>query len=158
MFRAQGLAPSRLLLFPSIAIRPTGAASRDDAPRCRGAAGSRTDAARSVHATRLLADEVRLVRIKAARALAPVPIGTMPEAARPAFARAWEELLASERVAAERPESHVNIAGLLAQRGDDGSRPMSRATPIPMRSRCTGRAAWTMRWPCWRATRGIARA
>jgi tetratricopeptide (TPR) repeat protein len=42
----------------------------------------------------------------------------MPEPARPAFARAWEELVASERVAAERPEAHVNIAGLLAQRGD----------------------------------------
>jgi len=58
------------------------------------------------------------VRIEAARALAPVPLTALPEAARPAFARAWEELLASERVAAERPEAHVNIAALLAQRGD----------------------------------------
>lgn len=71
-----------------------------------------------LHATRLLSDEVRLVRIEAARALAPVPSNVLPEAARPAFARAWEELLASERVAAERPEAHVNIAALLAQRGD----------------------------------------
>ena len=71
-----------------------------------------------IHATRFLADPVRLVRIEAARALAPVPLEAMPEAARPAFAAAWEELLASERVAAERPEAHVNIAGLLAQRGD----------------------------------------
>jgi tetratricopeptide (TPR) repeat protein len=71
-----------------------------------------------LHAARLLGDEVRLVRIEAARALAPVPLGSMPEAARPAFARAWEELLASERVAAERPEAHVNVAGLLLQRGD----------------------------------------
>lgn len=71
-----------------------------------------------LHAARLLSDEVRLVRIEAARALAPVPLQALPEAARPAFARAWEELLASERVAAERPEAHVNIAALLAQRGD----------------------------------------
>jgi predicted CXXCH cytochrome family protein len=70
------------------------------------------------HAARFLADETRLVRIEAARALAPVPLDALPEAARPAFARAWEELLASERVAAERPEAHVNIAGLLAARGD----------------------------------------
>jgi tetratricopeptide (TPR) repeat protein len=61
---------------------------------------------------------VRLVRIEAARALAHVPLNALPEAARPAFARAWGELLASERVAAERPEAHVNIAALLAQRGD----------------------------------------
>jgi tetratricopeptide (TPR) repeat protein len=71
-----------------------------------------------IHAARLLTDEVRLVRIEAARALAPVPLSALPEAARPAFAHAWEELLASERAAAERPEAHVNIAALLAQRGD----------------------------------------
>lgn len=71
-----------------------------------------------LHAARFLADETRLVRIEAARALAPVPLNALPEAARPAFAQAWEELLASERVAAERPEAHVNIAGLLAARGD----------------------------------------
>nr|WP_246523834.1 CDC27 family protein [Neoroseomonas eburnea] len=71
-----------------------------------------------LHAIRFLTDEFRLVRIEAARALAPVPLNALPEAARPAFARAWDELLASERVAAERPEAQVNIAGLLAQRGD----------------------------------------
>ncbi|WPB86004.1 tetratricopeptide repeat protein [Sediminicoccus rosea] len=71
-----------------------------------------------LHAARLLSDEVRLVRIEAARALAPVPPDALPEAARAAFPRAWAELLASEGVAAERPEAHVNIAALLAQRGD----------------------------------------
>ena len=71
-----------------------------------------------LHATRFLTDDVRLVRIEAARVLAPVPLNAIPEASRPAFARAWEELLASERVAAERPEAQVNIAGLLAARGD----------------------------------------
>jgi tetratricopeptide (TPR) repeat protein len=74
--------------------------------------------ANRLHAARLLEDATRLVRIEAARALASVPLSAMPAAARPAFARAWEELLASERVAAERPEAQVNIAGLLAARGD----------------------------------------
>jgi len=71
-----------------------------------------------LHATRFLADETRLVRIEAARALAPVPLEALPEAARPAFGRAWDELLASERIAAETPEAHVNIAALLAARGN----------------------------------------
>jgi tetratricopeptide (TPR) repeat protein len=71
-----------------------------------------------LHATRFLADETRLVRIEAARALAPVPLETLPEAARPAFGRAWDELLASERIAAETPEAHVNIAALLAARSN----------------------------------------
>ncbi len=71
-----------------------------------------------VHAARFLTDDTRLVRIEAARALAPVPLTAIPEAQRAAFARAWQELIASELVAAERPEAHVNIAGLLAARGD----------------------------------------
>lgn len=71
-----------------------------------------------LHAVRFLSDEFRLVRIEAARVLASVPLEAIPAAARPAFERAWEELLASERVAAERPEAQVNIAGLLAARGD----------------------------------------
>jgi predicted CXXCH cytochrome family protein len=71
-----------------------------------------------LHAARFLADETRLVRIEAARALAPVPLEALPEAARAAFTHAWAELLASERVAAERPEAHVNIAALLTARGD----------------------------------------
>jgi tetratricopeptide (TPR) repeat protein len=69
-------------------------------------------------AVALLEDPVRLARIEAARALAPVPLASLPEGARAAFERAWAELLASERVAAERPEAHVNLAGLFAARGD----------------------------------------
>lgn len=40
------------------------------------------------------------------------------EAARLSFARAGEELLKNERVAAERPEAQVNIAALFAAPGD----------------------------------------
>ncbi|WP_198369917.1 cytochrome c3 family protein [Roseomonas rosulenta] len=119
------LRATALSLLPSSSTRPVGEAVGgtlfDPEPLVRAAALRALDGLppqNRVHATRLLADEVRLVRIEAARALAAVPLDAMPEATRPAFARAWEELLASERVAAERPEAHVNIAGLLVQRRD----------------------------------------
>lgn len=114
-----------LSLLPTPPTRPVGEAIGgtllDPEPLVRAAALRALDGLppqNRLHAARLLQDEARLVRIEAARALAPVPLAALPEAARPAFARAWEELLASERVAAERPEAHVNIAALLAQRGD----------------------------------------
>lgn len=120
IFRATALS-----LLPSPPTRAVGEAIGgtllDPEPLVRAAALRALDGLppqNRLHAARLLGDEVRLVRIEAARALAPVPLTALPEAARPAFARAWEELLASERVAAERPEAHVNIAALLAQRGD----------------------------------------
>jgi len=119
------LRATALSLLPSPPTRATGEAVGgtllDPEPLVRAAALRALEglpAQNRLHAARLLTDEVRLVRIEAARALAPVPLNALPEAARPAFARAWEELLASERVAAERPEAHVNIAALLAQRGD----------------------------------------
>jgi predicted CXXCH cytochrome family protein len=119
------LRATALSLLPSPPTRPVGEAVGgtlfDPEPLVRAAALRALDGLpprNRLHAARLLADEVRLVRIEAARALAPVPPGALPEAARPAFDRAWDELLASERVAAERPESHVNIAALLVQRGD----------------------------------------
>lgn len=119
------LRATALSLLPSPPTRATGEAVGgtllDPEPLVRTAALRALEGLppqNRIHAVRLLADEVRLVRIEAARALAPVPLTALPEAARPAFARAWEELLTSERVAAERPEAHVNIASLLAQRGD----------------------------------------
>jgi tetratricopeptide (TPR) repeat protein len=115
-------AVSLLPLPPSQATAAAiGAALLDREPLVRAAALRALDGLdprNRLHAARFLADETRLVRIEAARALAPVPPQAIPEAARPAFARAWAELLASERVAAERPEAQVNLAGLLALRGD----------------------------------------
>ena len=119
------LRATALSLLPSPPTRATGEAVGgtllDPEPLVRAAALRALEGLppqNRIHAVRLLADEVRLVRIEAARALAPVPLTALPEAARPAFARAWEELLTSARVAAERPEAHVNSAALLAQRGD----------------------------------------
>jgi tetratricopeptide (TPR) repeat protein len=119
------LRATALSLLPSPPTRATGEAVGgtllDPEPLVRAAALRALEGLapqNRIHAARLLTDEVRLVRIEAARALAPVPLSALPEAARPAFAHAWEELLASERAAAERPEAQVNIAALLAQRGD----------------------------------------
>lgn len=98
-----------------------GAALQDPDPLVRAAALRALEGLHPqnrLHAARFLADDTRLVRIEAARALAPVPLAALPESARPAFLRAWDELLASERVAAERPEAQVNLASLLARRGD----------------------------------------
>lgn len=120
------LRATALSLLPAPPTRPVGEAIGgtllDPEPLVRAAALRALEGLppqNRLHAARLLSDEVRLVRIEAARALAPVPLSAIPEAARPPFTRAWEELLASERVAAERPETHVNIAALLAERGDE---------------------------------------
>ncbi len=119
------LRATALSLLPSPPTRPVGEAVGgtllDPEPLVRAAALRALEGLppqNRLHAAHLLSDEVRLVRIEAARALAPVPLQALPENARPAFVRAWDELLASERIAAERPEAHVNIAGLLAARGD----------------------------------------
>ena len=119
------LRATALSLLPSPPTRAVGeavgGALLDPEPLVRAAALRALEALppqNRLHAARLLDDDVRLVRIEAARALAPVPLESLPAPARPAFARAWAELLASEQVAAERPEAHVNIAALLAQRGD----------------------------------------
>ncbi len=65
----------------------------------------------------LLTDPIRSVRIEAARLLA----GTQPEllqgSQKTALDRAISELITSEMAAAERPESHVNLALLYVQMG-----------------------------------------
>lgn len=115
-------AVSLLPMPPSQAsAQAIGATLLDPEPLVRAAALRTLDGLHPrnrLHAARFLADETRLVRIEVARALAPVPLEALPEAARTAFTQAWAELLTSERVAAERPEAHVNIAALLAARGD----------------------------------------
>ncbi len=115
-------AVSLLPMPPSqVTAQALGATLLDNEPLIRAAALRKLEGLHPrnrLHAARFLTDETRLVRIEAARALAPVPLEALPESTRPAFRRAWNELLASERVAAETPEAHVNIAALLAARGD----------------------------------------
>jgi tetratricopeptide (TPR) repeat protein len=65
----------------------------------------------------LLNDPIRSVRIEAARFLAGTSPELLQEAQRTALDRGVSELVASETVAAERPENHVNLALLYAQMG-----------------------------------------
>ena len=64
-----------------------------------------------------LDDPVRIVRIEAARVLAPVPTGAFSDADRRSFERAAEEYAASQRLHADRPEHRTNLGTFLAQRG-----------------------------------------
>ncbi len=65
----------------------------------------------------LLADPVRSVRIEAARLLAGTPPDQLPASQKAALDPAVAELIASEMVSAERPESHMNLALIYAQLG-----------------------------------------
>src|SRR5208337_5579550 len=64
-----------------------------------------------------LTDQIRSVRIEAARLLAGTPPDLLQDAQKAALDRAISELIASEMVSAERPESHMNLALLYAQMG-----------------------------------------
>ncbi|MHC5209310.1 MAG: tetratricopeptide repeat protein [Planctomycetota bacterium] len=93
-------------------------ALRDEDALVRAAAlGALEGAAPSVlveRAAPALEDPVRLVRIEAARILAPALDDTFP----PGFEGAFEELLDSERANADRPESRTNLGNIEASRGD----------------------------------------
>ena len=65
----------------------------------------------------LLDDPVRAVRIRAARALAPVAVGVIEPGLRDALQRATDEYVQSELANAERPESHVNLGNFHAEQG-----------------------------------------
>ncbi|MBK6675395.1 MAG: tetratricopeptide repeat protein [Rhodocyclaceae bacterium] len=107
---------------PTAAARASIGAGLDDADALvRAAAASAAarldprEQARTVGP--LLLDPVRLVRIEAARTLAGVPdTGLAPEH-RTARRSATDELIASELAAAERPESHLNLADILGRMG-----------------------------------------
>ncbi len=68
----------------------------------------------------LLTDAIRSVRIEAARLLAGTQRDLLQESQKTVLDRAIPELIDSELAAAERPESHVNLALLYAQMGRTG--------------------------------------
>jgi tetratricopeptide (TPR) repeat protein len=72
---------------------------------------------RSTLATPLLSDPARLVRIEAARVLAPVRPETLDQASRPAYERAAAEFVAAQRTNDDRPESRTNLGTYFAARG-----------------------------------------
>jgi tetratricopeptide (TPR) repeat protein len=65
----------------------------------------------------LLWDEVRAVRIEAARLLAPLAAVSLPEAQRAKLDHAIQEYIAVQRFNAERPEAQVNLAGIYTDLG-----------------------------------------
>ena len=66
----------------------------------------------------LLGDPVRTVRMRAARALAPLADDAFGASALSAFRKAADEYVAAERFNADRPENRTNLGGFLAERGD----------------------------------------
>ncbi len=69
-------------------------------------------------ASPLLEDERRVVRIRAARALAPAASMELPPAEAAKLRRAIDEYIAVQRYNAERPESQVNLGGIYAELGN----------------------------------------
>jgi Flp pilus assembly protein TadD len=70
----------------------------------------------------LLEDPVRTVRTESARALADIPAPHLPERQQRAFDKALAEYVAVQTYNADRPDAHVNLGNLRAQRGDaDGA-------------------------------------
>ena len=67
--------------------------------------------------TPLLSDPARLVRIEAARVLAPVRPETLDQASRAAYERAAAEFVAVQRTNDDRPESRTNLGTFFATRG-----------------------------------------
>ncbi len=72
---------------------------------------------RVAQAAPLLGDPIRAVRLAAARALAGTPPQALAEGQQADLERALAELVQSELVNADRPESHVNLATLYARLG-----------------------------------------
>jgi tetratricopeptide (TPR) repeat protein len=72
---------------------------------------------RSRLAAPLLSDPARLVRIEAARVLAPVRPETLDQASRAAYERAAAEFVAAQRTNDDRPESRTNLGTYFATAG-----------------------------------------
>jgi predicted CXXCH cytochrome family protein len=66
----------------------------------------------------LLSDPSRIVRMQAARTLAPLGDEAFDAAGLEAFRNASAEYVAAERFNADRPEHRTNLGGFLAERGD----------------------------------------
>jgi tetratricopeptide (TPR) repeat protein len=103
----------------------------------------------------LLSDPVRAVRIEAARALAGTDLAALNPEQQTAMVKATAELVAAEKVDADRPETYLNL-GLLDLRRRELPRPRPNTAPrcASTRTSCphssifpisTGRAAWTKR-------------
>ncbi len=70
-------------------------------------------------AASLLWDDLKAVRIEAARLLAVIPEGQLPEAVRAQRARGIQEYIAVQAINAERPEAQLNLGNLFAELARD---------------------------------------
>jgi Flp pilus assembly protein TadD len=97
-----------------------GLRDRDGLVRRAAAAalGALPPQARIARAAPLLDDPLRAVRIEAGRQLAAVPRDGLDPALRAKLDRALAEYITAQRVDADRPESHTNLAMLYAEQGD----------------------------------------
>lgn len=66
----------------------------------------------------LLGDPLRGLRIEAASFLAPVPPDSLTPQQRQQLQRGLDEYVEAQRANADRPEAHLNLGALYAQRGD----------------------------------------
>lgn len=120
---ARATAAAMLERYPSPSVLPAiQAAVADGSALVRAAA---LDAAlalppdvRAPLATSVAANAVKAVRVKAGRVLAALPANDEAAAADSARRSAIAEYVASERAVAERPESHLNLGIVAAERGD----------------------------------------
>lgn len=119
---ARASALRRLARTPGeTAISAAEAALEDPSPLVRAAAIEALDAlppAERLALVPLLGDPVRTVRMRAARALAPLADDAFDAAGLDAFRAAAAEYVAAERHNADRPEHRTNLGGFLAERGD----------------------------------------
>jgi Flp pilus assembly protein TadD len=119
--RATGLSLLREHLSPA-SLPAVERALADPSPMVRQAALQILDGAdpatRARLAAPLLTDQVRGVRIDAARALAEGPPNFLPPDRRAAFGAALEEWRVAQWVNADRPEGHMNLGWLHAVQGD----------------------------------------
>jgi predicted CXXCH cytochrome family protein len=67
-------------------------------------------------ALKLIEDPVRVVRIKAARALAIAPLEQLPTEQRARLEQGYQAYIASQRANAERPEAHLNLGVFYTER------------------------------------------
>jgi Flp pilus assembly protein TadD len=74
---------------------------------------------RATLAERLADDPVKVVRIKAGRALAAAPLDGISPEQRGKRERAFAEYVASQEAVAERPEAHANLGTFYTERGDN---------------------------------------
>jgi tetratricopeptide (TPR) repeat protein len=119
---ARATALSLLPEYLSPASRPAVDAALGDAnPLVRATALAALEPLPLVERVRLAAprlrDAVRAVRLAAARVLTGVPPQALAAEQQVDFDRALSELIASERVNADRPEAHLNLANLYARLG-----------------------------------------